>query len=195
MLKTLLTRTPLALLLAASAAWAAPDSATTGAVAAESSESFQLAAASGHRLSAAQIQKLRSSGIPLVVPGYVPAGYVPSEIKVYNDTSGLCHGKSYLIIYKSAKKESFSIEGNVCGVGDGGSDVPDMQMQIYNKFLGSIWLDRRGPNDQRKSNYIAITDYYKSRLYRIDSPGQYAYNSLRVAGPEIIKIIQNLRPL
>ena len=190
MLKTLLTRTPIALLLAASAAWAAPDSATTGAVAAEPSESFQLAAASGHRLSAAQIQKLRSSGVPLVVPGYVPAGYVPSEIKINDKHSQLCHDKNYRIIYKSAKKESFMIEGNVCGVG--GPEGNDMQMQIYNKFFGSIDLARWGPNDPRKSHYRADIHEYKGRIYIITSPGS---NDLRVAGPEIIKILQNLRPL
>ena len=153
---------------------------------------FQLAAASGHRLSAAQIQKLRSSGVPLVVPGYVPAGYVVKDILI--ETSDLCGGsKSYTIFYMGAKNENFLITGNACGIG--GGTESDMFMQIANKFFGAIGLERFGPNDQRNSNYIS-TFYYRNKIYYIGSFGAFREaGSLRVPGPEIIKIIQNLRPL
>lgn len=162
----------------------------------------QVPVAAGYGLSAAQIQKLRTSGIDLVVPAYVPAGYVLKDIRIYQECP---KSKSYSILYLSPKNEYFRIDGNACGLG---GPKPDMFMEIANTSFGPIGLERFGPNDQRHSNYVA-TFKYSGNVYYIASLGagldreiewgaqtkKFRYPILRVAGPEMIKIIQNLRPL
>lgn len=172
--------------------------------------SFQLAAATatGHGLSVAQIKELRkqlrSSGAALVVPAYVPAGYVVKDIVLYQN--GLCGGLTYSILYLNPSYEYFMIEGNACGFG--GSEEPSMSLEIANQSFGKLVLERFGPNDQRKSAYTSIFEY-RSKGYSIGSSGRsgnqipwgdfqtkkFKRPVLRVAGPEMIKIIQNLRPL
>jgi hypothetical protein len=151
---------------------------------AQASGSFQLAAGSGSGLSAAQIRKLRSSGIPLIVPGYVPPGYFVSKVKVARGPAM----PLYEITYKKSSGESFTMTGNDYGLSP--PTESDMSMPIPNPVFGSILLDRYGPNDQNRSDYLVEVNY-KNRIYNCTSYG--GNGSRRVSGPDMIQIIKHLR--
>jgi hypothetical protein len=152
---------------------------------AHNTATFQLAAAGGSRLTAAQIRKLRRSGIPLIVPGYVPPGYFVSQVKVASDR--MMPGLSYTLTYKKSSGEAFTVVGNDGGFG---GPEPDMEMSVPNPVIGSISLDRYGPNDQDNSNYVSEIHYGKL-YYSFSSSGGNGVR--RVSGPDAIKILKGLR--
>ena len=145
---------------------------------------FQLAANTvQHRLSSAQIAKLRSSGVPVIVPGYLPSGFYVSRIDVKKD---MAPGLMYEIVYRRANGEEFWLEGNAAGFG---GEMADMTMDIPNPVLGTLNLERHGPNDQRNSSYVATFSYRGKGYYF----GSDSHRGLRIAGPDVINILKGLR--
>lgn len=79
----------------------------------------QAQAAAAHGLSAAQISKIRSLGLKVVVPGYLPAGFKFSKFDSGMDEMGNGQKSPYYhIAYIGPKKQSFYIcGGETCSWG------------------------------------------------------------------------------
>jgi hypothetical protein len=88
------------------------------------------------RLSPSQLQQLEASGLKIVVPTYVPAGFQPVSIDTRSDQR---FGPSYVIVYRKGNL-CFGVEGISGGIGD----IPkgSSSYRVKNAVLGTSTLEQ-----------------------------------------------------
>ncbi len=94
-----------------------------------------------------QIRDLKSLGIKIAVPSYVPEGFRVDQVQAVKDQ----WGSSYIIIYRAPNNSCFAIEAASGGIGDVIPDDPNEpgipinssvlgRARLYTKPLVSSWL-------------------------------------------------------
>lgn len=83
------------------------------------------------QFSSKQIQQLRTVGIKIAVPRYVPPGFQIGSVRNISDA----HYKGYKIFYRRADNTCFSIEATTGGIGD------DPELEHYSSFHSQLFGD------------------------------------------------------
>jgi hypothetical protein len=87
-------------------------------------------------LTGTQQENLKSLGIKVVVPRYIPSGFRVVKVKTEPCRSGACRAgqPGYTITYQSSKKACFDVEGTSGGLG--GPGLEDA-ISVKSKLFGS----------------------------------------------------------
>lgn len=110
-----------------------------------------------------QSRSLKSLGIKIAVPSYVPPGFTVANIKTepcpaesQRTATGVCRfGPSYQILYRNSQRTCFEI--SAIGGGLGGSD-PEFVFPVETKLLGSITLGfGETPGDGKRPSAEQLT--------------------------------------
>lgn len=143
-----------------------------------------------HGLKAEQLQKLRSLGIKVMVPGYVPKGFtVYSVYTTINPGKGPGSGPSYTIAYTGTDAKMFAIEAVSGGIG---GPPADRTVNVTHPQWGNWPLliqDRHRKKPFYLSEWIG-----QGPFYHVMSPAivNRKLQPQSVTEAEMIKIMQGL---
>lgn len=114
-------------------------------------------------LTTEQSRSLRSLGIKIAIPGYVPQGFTvaklktePCPAKAERTATGVCRfGPTYHILYRNPQRTCFQI--SAIGGGLGGAD-PEFVVPVETKLLGSTTLGfGKVPGDSKQPSAKQLT--------------------------------------
>jgi hypothetical protein len=108
-----------------------------------------------------QQRELRSSGVPVILPTYIPSGFRAVEVKTMSDGA-----KGYSIVFERADdNRCFLVEGIDGGIG-GGIDL-EFTLPIDSKLFGSGYILSYGlPKDPEMKQQFPETDLYSDWMER-----------------------------
>lgn len=148
-------------------------------------------------LDAKQVQALKSPGIEILVPSYIPDGFKVSAARVQWRDEKKKLGPSYMIAYKGPGKKAFVVESG------SGKDIrsPDLKkFKQADKALVSIsgsevpiFMKLSGKTGFFVSDWIRANNHY----YRLTGAGSIpeTRDSISVGVKEAKKILESLRYL
>jgi hypothetical protein len=156
-----------------------------------------LAAATGHGLTAGQIQKVKNLGLKLVVPGYLPAGFKLTKFEA--DKSSGADDKLvpfYNLIYRGPGQQEFYLcGGQTCSWG--ADNTGAAKVAVSNPLFSPLTLFRYKKN--------AVFSYNTAHAMTLKGGTNYEYGSpyadadetkmSPVSEAESAKIIQGLKLL
>lgn len=181
----------------------APQATEKPAVVAKSPEPQSTATASGHSLlSASQLESLKSLGIKIAIPQYVPQGFEVAEIKTepcrdgeQAGANGVCRFRpSYKVVYRNAQNHCFAVDAVGGGVG-GPNGV--YTRAVNTNILGKVDINV-GISGSGEPITDAIANAPQERLWTFPA-GNSPFYSMNTCGTEVymtpnefIKIVQSL---
>lgn len=150
----------------------------------------------------AQQSDLKSLGIQVAVPGYIPRSFQVAKVTIQcpAKVKENCRpGPSYAIIFRSPSGTCFAIEAVAGGIGDVNLEqtVP-VTSKLFGPteigFLNSRWPERSDPNlDPLFSDWLARSPR-SGPVYRLySSKGEPAYCTSRISLDEGVKIVTSLK--
>lgn len=144
-----------------------------------------------------QIEQLKSIGIKIAVPAYVPDGFRVYKVEAWKDDEGW--GPSYLITYRGPDNACFFIDASSGGIGDFIPEDPNDpgipinspifgRARLYTKPFGSDWLSET-PGEAPVYSFSTSmgTERTPSNCKRA--------NLIDLSPPEAVKIVESLQYL
>lgn len=182
----------------------APQPTETPAVVAKSPDPQPTAKASGHSLvSISQQESLKSLGIQIALPKYVPAGFQTAEIVTKPCTASdkkFCRSDpQYEVKYRNGENHCFAVSAVSGGVGgpDGGRYNRDINTPLFGKVKVAVDMINRDRIMEPMTKDIANTPQkdisilpaeVKSAFYFVNTCSETAF----MTPNEFIKIVQSL---
>ena len=157
------------------------------------------------RLSDRQTNQLKSLGVKVAIPSYVPAGFKVASVQVKPCPSGVrrfC--PNYAIIYRNPNNSCFAIESTGGGIGDMPSTGLEQDYPVNNSILGKGAVLKYRKNDQLSGPTLIGTWMGKGPFYRFTGAGSPLFlntappelsNCSDIRGQEAVRVSESLRYL
>ncbi len=145
-------------------------------------------------LNAAQVNLLKSLGIKILAPSYLPEGFEVIAVVASVKRGRFGGGPSYAILYRGKNNRSFGIESTTGGIGD---PPYDKVLTVTNPVLGKIALliHKQGFGGDVKPGFISGWIEGKGNYYHFIGAG--LHNEIKgdnnVSEKEALKILKSLR--
>ncbi|MEG4348924.1 hypothetical protein QUA74_04170 [Microcoleus sp. LAD1_D3] len=136
------------------------------------------------QLSDRQTNQLKSLGVKVAIPSYVPAGFKVASVQVKPCPSGVrrfC--PNYAIIYRNPNNSCFAIESTGGGIGDMPSADLERDYPVNNSILGKGAVLKYRKNDRLSGPTLIGTWMGKGPFYRFTGAGSRLF--LDTAPPEL----------
>ncbi|MEG4417134.1 hypothetical protein QUA70_00810 [Microcoleus sp. LAD1_D5] len=136
------------------------------------------------QLSDRQTNQLKSLGVKVAIPSYVPAGFKVASVQVKPCPSGVrrfC--PNYAIIYRNPNNSCFAIESTGGGIGDMPSTDLERDYPVNNSILGKGAVLKYRKNDRLSGPTLIGTWMGKGPFYRFTGAGSRLF--LDTAPPEL----------
>ncbi|MEG5040987.1 MULTISPECIES: hypothetical protein [unclassified Microcoleus] len=136
------------------------------------------------QLSDRQTNQLKSLGVKVAIPSYVPAGFKVASVQVKPCPSGVrrfC--PNYAIIYRNPDNSCFAIESTGGGIGDMPSAGLERDYPVNNSILGKGALLKYRKNARLSGPTLIGSWMGKGPFYRFTGAGSRLF--LDTAPPEL----------
>lgn len=136
------------------------------------------------QLSQRQTNQLKSLGVKIVIPSYVPAGFQVASVQVKPCASGVrrfC--PNYVIIYRNPNKSCFAIESTGGGIGDMPSNNLEQSYPVNNPILGKSAVLKYRKDDRLSGPTLTGSWMGKGPFYRFTGANSRSF--LDTAPPEL----------
>lgn len=136
------------------------------------------------QLSDRQTNQLKSLGIKVAIPSYIPAGFQVASVQIKPCPSGVrrfC--PNYAITYRNSNKSCFAIESTGGGIGDMPSAGLEQEYPVNNPILGKSVVLKYRKNDRLSGPTLIGSWMGKGPFYRFTGAGSRLF--LDTAPPEL----------
>ncbi|PIQ25648.1 hypothetical protein COW36_21640 [bacterium (Candidatus Blackallbacteria) CG17_big_fil_post_rev_8_21_14_2_50_48_46] len=152
---------------------------------------------SRHQLNASQLRLLKALGTPVVVPGYMPAGYTLEGVYAQQTCAGVGGGPGYELRYLHIGEDTSSVIILRGATGGFGGPAGDERLLVKNPVLGPVGLEYFKPGGasmpELKQGYYLSDWVGKGPLYfSIITTGNLSDEFAPPARAELIKVLQAL---
>ena len=146
-------------------------------------------------LNAQQAKLLRSLGVPVIAPSYLPEGFQLQFVIAKIGRGRFGGGPSYTLIYRSNKGEAFGIESTSGGIGGPPSDK---RISTTNPVFGKVILlisNKGYGNGNVKPGFLSEWITAKGNFYHFIGAGfrSETRGDKNVSAKEALKILRSLR--
>ncbi|MCU0545563.1 MAG: hypothetical protein MUE44_25900 [Oscillatoriaceae cyanobacterium Prado104] len=153
------------------------------------------------QLSQTQINQLKSLGVKIAIPSYIPAGFQVASVQVKPCPSGIrrfC--PDYAIIYRNSNNSCFAIESTGGGIGDMPSDNLEQSYPVNNPILGKSALLNYRKNSRFSGPILTGSWMGKGPFYRFTGAGSRLVNAelsncSDISPQEAVRVWESLRYL
>lgn len=157
------------------------------------------------QLSDRQTNQLKSLGVKVAIPSYVPAGFKVASVQVKPCPSGVrrfC--PNYAIIYRNPNNSCFAIESTGGGIGDMPSAGLERDYPVNNSILGKGAVLKYRKNDRLSGPTLIGTWMGKGPFYRFTGAGSRLFldtappelsNCSDISAQEAVRVWESLRYL
>lgn len=154
------------------------------------------------QLSQTQINQLKTLGVKIAVPSYVPAGFKVDSVRVKPCPSGgrrFC--PDYAIIYRNSNNSCFAIESTGGGIGDMPSENLEQSYPVNNPILGKSTVLKYRKNPRLSGPTLTGSWMGNSPFYRFTGAGSRLVvnvelsNCTDISPREAVRVWESLRYL
>lgn len=136
------------------------------------------------QLSEKQTNQLKSLGVKVAIPSYIPPGFQVASVQVKPCPSGVrrfC--PDYAIIYRNSNNSCFAIESTGGGIGDMPSADLERSYPVNNSILGKSAVLKYRKNDRLSDPTLIGSWMGEGPFYRFTGAGSRLF--LRTVAPEL----------
>lgn len=147
-------------------------------------------------LAPSQVAKLHTQPLPVVVPGYVPAGFRLARVDVTNLKSKPTAANSYVLRYRSSDGREFTIDVGDSDFGDVAPDTSSFRRPFTasSKAIGPTTFSPSKILVHEQDAWIYASDY-RSLGQLGNSRAMLIFSASNVSPDEIRRIYSSLQPL
>jgi hypothetical protein len=156
------------------------------------------------QLSDRQTNQLKSLGVKVAIPSYIPAGFQVASVQVKPCPSGVrrfC--PDYAIIYRNPNNSCFAIESTGGGIGDMPSADLEQSYPVNNSILGKSAVLKYRKNDRLSGSTLIGSWMGQGPFYRFTGADSRLFlgalpelsNCKDISPQEAVRVSESLRYL